>query len=440
MAEAASVGGAPSALEAKRTKNLLTKDAQAEAKRKGDYFLERVRGCEWLRSTGRAAHPLTPLPSARRALRCGKRRCTWPRMCTRTPSKCTAGRRSTFGWMTIVGPTRQTHNAAPRRPAPPDHSQRTTPLSAAGDQAAAAYVRMAEEEMHLQRSMEAALAYTDAGHMLVRVEPQEAIRVWLLAVKAYLAVGRHYHAAVLCNEMGLLKEQEGSAVEALEHFGEAAKHFAAEHETELASKCWLRVGRLYAAEDMLGKAARVFRDMAERALAKNMTQLNAPRHLLAAGLCQLARGDPDWTLGCIARYKRLDVFFSSSREHRFLLDIVEALRMGNMQRFIECVYAYDNVEPFDAWSIGILARCRDELAARAEYFAEHPHELPGADVDEAGEALEPGGDSSDEDSGASEVDSEGADLEEELEERAKADAAQRVQRQAEARAAKKRRW
>ena len=115
-------------------------------------------------------------------------------------------------------------------------------------------------------------------------------------------------------------------------------------------------------------AVPIFERLATNARKDNLRKFNSFDYLLRASLCLLADGEKEALEDKLNDWCEADATFMTSREFLYICDLLEVLQTDppDLEVFVKHSYNFDNVVPFDAWSLKLLRRIKEAVAERLE--------------------------------------------------------------------------
>jgi alpha-soluble NSF attachment protein len=164
----------------------------------------------------------------------------------------------------------------------------------------------------------------DAGNSLKKVNPLEAIPIFIKAIEKYNENGRFGQSAKLHQEIAETYENEGNFDLALNHFNHAVELYQNDNKPLSAQPCSLKIATLHAKLGECTKAAGIFERIAKESLQSRLGAFSAKGYFFQALLCYQAAGDGVATKSKLNDFKSADHTFSSSRECSFLEKIIQA--------------------------------------------------------------------------------------------------------------------
>jgi len=229
------------------------------------------------------------------------------------------------------------------------------------EQAAAAFIRAAEVQLKMQSKHEAATNYINASNALKKTNIQDAINCIKIAVDLYTDDGRFSIAAKHQKEIGELYEAEMDFENAIESYQTAAEYYDGEGSASAANGCLLKVAQFCAQLEKYDKAIEIYEKVAKNSLDNNLLKWSVKEYFLKAGLCHLCRGDVVSAKRALENYQEMDVTFSSQRECKFLLQILDAVENYNVEAFTQAVVEFDSISKLDQWKTSILLKIKNSI-------------------------------------------------------------------------------
>jgi alpha-soluble NSF attachment protein len=229
------------------------------------------------------------------------------------------------------------------------------------NEAGDAFVKSADCFSKQGNKYDAATNYNDAAGCYKKISPMDAIRCLNTASELYMDLGRFAQAAKVKKEIGETYEAEMNFENALEAFEEAANYFQGEDSLSSANQCLLKVGQLAAQLDNFDKAIEVYEKVAEASVESQLLKWSVKDYYLRAGICYLCKGASMDLPAHMERYSQMDVTFNSTREYRFLQDIVAAVDNTDVETFTNVVADFDQISKLDAWKTSMLLKIKQKM-------------------------------------------------------------------------------
>lgn len=238
-------------------------------------------------------------------------------------------------------------------------------IAKAWEKAAKAYAEAAEVSSKCGNVLDATDFYTKAAAAFKKTDPQEAVRYYNLAVTMHMEENRFSTAAKLYKTIGELSETENELEEALVAYQKAADCYLAEDSTTSANQMLTKVAHFAAKKEDYKRAIGLFEEIASSSLENNLLQWAAKDLFFKALLCHLAVGaknnDYDDCDEAIEKYSVMYPAFEDTREHKFFVNVVESLKEGDVEKFEDAVYQFDNITKLDEWKSGILLIAKNSM-------------------------------------------------------------------------------
>jgi alpha-soluble NSF attachment protein len=217
-----------------------------------------------------------------------------------------------------------------------------------------------------QSKHEAASAFQNAATCFTKVNPTEAISCLIRATEFYVDQGRFQAAAKQHQQIGELLEEQGDMEQALEHFTTAADYYEGEGQNSAANKVKLKVADYYALNEKYEKAIEIYEALAVVYLANNLLKWSAKDLFFKAAICHLCCEDLIAAKRAMERYQDLDVTFSSQRECKFLLKMIEACENYDADGLTIAIRDHNSITPLDNWKTTLLLRVKNSIAAEGQ--------------------------------------------------------------------------
>jgi len=231
------------------------------------------------------------------------------------------------------------------------------------DQAANAFCRSAECHAKLGSKHETATDYISAGTCYSKTNVTEAVNCISTAVGLYVEEGRFSIAAKHQKEIGEMFEKANEIEKAVEAYQKAADYYDGENTTSAANGCLLKVAEMSAKLANYERAIGIYEEVGKKSLDNNLTKWSVKDYLFRGMLCHLCTTDMVSSKRAIDRYKDLDVSFPSSRECKFLEQILHAVENYDKEAFTQAVVDYDSISKLDQWKTTLLLRIKNAIAS-----------------------------------------------------------------------------
>ncbi|CAD2108230.1 SNAP protein, putative [Plasmodium vinckei] len=171
-------------------------------------------------------------------------------------------------------------------------------------------------------------AYLEAGNITKKYDKLEAIKYIEEAVKMYATIGRFSNCGKCERNIAEIYEDLFDYNSASSYYKKAAYYFEMdEYSKSVYTQC------IYGARD----------------------------YYIKAGILHIVIGDIVNAKISIDKYSSNDPRFASSREKKFLDNIIDAITEQNIEYFEEIVHEYDRVTKLDNWKIYFLYNIKSKL-------------------------------------------------------------------------------
>jgi alpha-soluble NSF attachment protein len=238
-------------------------------------------------------------------------------------------------------------------------------MSKQWQEAGVAAQKMAEcYHPHLNSKNEAASAFQSAATCFQKVNPAEAVVCLARAVELYVDEGRFQVAAKQEQQIGEWLEEMGDMEQAIPHYQTAADYFDGEGQASAAAKVKLKIADWCARNTQYARAIEIYETTAIAYLANNLLKWSAKELFFKAGLCHLASEDLVAGKRAVERYSDLDVTFSTQRECKLLLKLIEACEKYDSDLLTRHVKEYNALSPLDAWKTDLLLKVKNTVATQ----------------------------------------------------------------------------
>mmetsp|Transcript_4710 Transcript_4710/g.12000 ORF Transcript_4710/g.12000 Transcript_4710/m.12000 type:complete len:314 (-) Transcript_4710:150-1091(-) len=211
-------------------------------------------------------------------------------------------------------------------------------------------------------------AFNNAGTCYKKSSPTDAVQAYQQAVSLYTDNARVTQAAKLSKEIAEIYENEeidedgkSHVVLAIESYEQAAELFGMEDSKSNASQCLGKIAELCSAAldppDYI-RASQIYDDLGRRCLGSNLLKFNAKGYFLQAVLCHLATGDEVGADQAFAKYENLDYTFGDSREGKFAMALIEAVKGYDVEGFSTACFEFDRISKLNPWQTSILVKVK----------------------------------------------------------------------------------
>jgi len=238
------------------------------------------------------------------------------------------------------------------------------------EEAGKAFMKVAECQLKVDSKHEAASSYAAAATCFKKNNTEACVDCLKQAVELFTGEGRFSIAAKNQKEIAEVYEAELNYESAIEAYQQAADFFEGENSTSQANTCLLKVAQYSAQLENFQKAVELYEQVAKASLENNLLKWGAKEHLQRAILCHLANEDLVGAQKSLENYKNWDPSFASSRECKFVEEIMAAIEKYDVEAFTQSVVDYDSVIKLDAWKTKVLLKIKQGIAANSNETGE----------------------------------------------------------------------
>jgi alpha-soluble NSF attachment protein len=223
--------------------------------------------------------------------------------------------------------------------------------------------KLANVRVKLDNKFEAATAYNDAANAFKNVSIPDAIKCLQDSSALYVDIGKFSNAARAQKEMGEHYESEGDKENAIKAFETAASYHGGEGAASHENACRLKAAHLYALLEKYPQAIEIFETVGMACAENTLAKYTAKEHFFKAGLCHFCVGDTSVIERALQKYCDWDPSFSTQRENKLLVAILEAFKSLEVDEFTAAVAEFDSISKLDSWKTTILLRIKEAIKA-----------------------------------------------------------------------------
>lgn len=118
----------------------------------------------------------------------------------------------------------------------------------------------------------------------------KGVELYQEAIALFCDMGRFANAAKLEKEIGEMYENDNQSEKCIKHYQQAANYYQGEDSVAAANQCLLKVAHFTALLEKYDDAIRIYEQVAQACLEKNVLKFNAKGHLFCAGILHLCEG------------------------------------------------------------------------------------------------------------------------------------------------------
>jgi len=222
-----------------------------------------------------------------------------------------------------------------------------------------AFAREAECREGCKETNEAANAWWNASKAYKRGFPDLAVQALTHTITHLTQAGRFRQAADREKEIGQIYLQESNDVrKACESFERAGEWYSQEDANATANACFKDAADLHADLEEYQQAISRYEQVADHSLGSALTKYSVKEYWLRSGLCALAMQDSITAKRNMTKYASQDTTFTSTREYKFILSLIEAIEANDPEMFTGAVVEYDQVTKLDNWKTSMLLKIK----------------------------------------------------------------------------------
>ncbi|CAG9334973.1 NAPB_3 [Blepharisma stoltei] len=244
---------------------------------------------------------------------------------------------------------------------------------------AANYYRLGKDYISSARSFckcaecvpdEAANYYSEAGNVVRKVNSADAVSYYNRAVEILVNSSRISQAARLRKQIAEIYETDEMLGLAVENYLQAAELFELDNSDGTANSCHLKAAELSTLDSLdsetILKAIKIFELVGQRYLMNNLTRFSAKDCYFKAALLFLANDDTVGAENNLNMYSNRDPSFETSRECRFVRDLLAAIRSGEQSDFEVVTAQFNKITPLDRWKTHVLLKVKSTMLKAEE--------------------------------------------------------------------------
>ncbi|OLY80533.1 putative vesicular-fusion protein sec17-like protein [Smittium mucronatum] len=131
-------------------------------------------------------------------------------------------------------------------------------------------------------------------------------------------------------------------------------HAAAGHQKDIANT--------YETELLDFEKAMTAYETAAECIDNQLTKWSIKDYFFKAGLCYLAGNDQIGASKAVERYQELDPSFSSTRECKLLINLINDISEEDVESFTNHVAEFDQLTQLDSWKTALLLKTKKSIA------------------------------------------------------------------------------
>lgn len=194
-------------------------------------------------------------------------------------------------------------------------------------------------------------------------DPLRAIDALKLAIDIFTKRGQFRRSANFKFELGEMYELDlQDYVNAISEYETAGEWYSQDQAMALANKAWLKCADLLALNGDYLKACDHYTKLISNSLGNKLSQWSLKDYYLKMAMCQLAATDSVAASRTLQDAMVQDPNFNTSREAKFLTDLIQAYNENDPERVSSISFEYDKFSKLDKWKTTILLKIKDTIS------------------------------------------------------------------------------
>lgn len=227
--------------------------------------------------------------------------------------------------------------------------------------AASQFLKASNIQKELRNDNEMANYLIEAYKSFKFVSPPDAIKALSQAIDIYSARNGQFRRAANCTmDLGALYEQTNEIEKAGEAYEKAGQLYTVDHAEALSSKAFNKGADLYALAGNYSKAIEFYETVSKVKVHESLTSWRLKEYYLKIILCILCLDD------FVGAQKKFDEFsgegiWETTREYKFVQDVLESIDQGDVQAFTDRVYEFDQFSKLDKLKTQLLLKIKKSI-------------------------------------------------------------------------------
>jgi len=206
----------------------------------------------------------------------------------------------------------------------------------------------------------ASISYVNAGHSYSKDKKlTNAIPVMLKGIEILTEEGKFGTAAKYAKEVAEMFEQMSDIDNAMKHYQLAADFYETDNSIVTSSTCLLKVAHLAAEKGDYHKSIELFEKAADA--STGLARYSIKEYYFKAGLLYLCLGDVVAATKEVEKWAMTKENFNGTREHKFLEQLISAVREVDIEAFKAAVGEWDQITKLDAWKTALLTKIMESI-------------------------------------------------------------------------------
>jgi len=211
----------------------------------------------------------------------------------------------------------------------------------------------------------AAMSYVHSSQCYVKEDVTAAIMTLLKGIAILTEEGKFTIAAKYESDIGDMFAQISDIDNAIKHYELAYDFYESEGSIQTGCSCFVKAAYLAADKGDYRKAIEIFETVSD-ATCTGVTKHLVKEHYLKAGILYLREGDVVAAQRAVERWVGKVPEFCGTREHKFLVQLVDAVKELDLEGFKTAVAEWDEISTLDSWKRGLLVKIMETLEENGE--------------------------------------------------------------------------
>lgn len=232
--------------------------------------------------------------------------------------------------------------------------------------AAAQFVKASNIQKELRNDNDMANHLIEAYKSYKFVSPQDAISCLSQAIDIYSARNGQFRRAANCSmDLGSLYESIPDLEKAAQAYEKAGQLYTVDHAEALSSKAYTSCADLYASSGQYSKAIEYYDTVSKVNTHLSLTSWKLKEYYLKIILCCLCLGDIVEARNKLQSFSGEGVW-ETTREYKFVQNILEAIEQGDVQAFTDTVFEFDQFSKLDKLKTQLLLKIKQTVLEKDE--------------------------------------------------------------------------
>ncbi|KAH3667016.1 hypothetical protein WICMUC_005363 [Wickerhamomyces mucosus] len=230
-----------------------------------------------------------------------------------------------------------------------------------------AFEKAANAQIKADSKDEAGNTLVDAFKSFKNEDPASAARVLEQAIEIFTTRGQFRRGANFKMDLAQLYEEDLIDLpKALQAYEDAGDWFETDGAQALANKAFIKSADLNALSGNYFKANDIYKKIVKNSLNNSMSKWSLKDYFFKIVASYLAAEDLVAAEKYLDESLQLDSSFQSTREYKLLTEIIRAVGDGDVEKFSNALYEFDQYSRLDKWRTTILLKVKDTIGADEE--------------------------------------------------------------------------